>query len=522
MLFAAPQLKIPAGTPIQLDGVVQADEWADAFEIRSGKHFVRLKRQGRWLAVAFGAEARYSGEVLRLHVNDEAGAWQSVVLLTGGQPTLPPALWARGHPQVIQRMLRDSRAPLLAPRGVLARMNVANKDSWSAEYLVRLGVLGIGRGDRRAFRCRLVVAPRGQAGEPSIIFPEGTRDGAANTDFAALNSPDGWGAQESWPPVSEQDSVFFDDHALLWRLAVEHDRFNVKGAEGQLVIATTVRPRSEARIEKLRLQIEAGMRRNPTLPAWSHFLGRLLHEANRYDEASRLIDSIPEALRRLDAFALLAAEHYLDTGDWKEARLIAAAYPNATGMRELAVAANKVRLMTQAEAEVDKAAAGRGEELPIVRITTRKGVIEVELYEDEAPHAVTNFVDLASRKYYDGMRFSPVIGSAIARSGDPRARAGGGDGPDGPPWKVKRDRSPRQPLTGRLVALAADEAVNHGSQFGILLAPVVEGPDSVVVFGRVTKGMDVLLKLEDGDALIKIEVVRRRNHSYDALASRVK
>jgi cyclophilin family peptidyl-prolyl cis-trans isomerase len=191
-------------------------------------------------------------------------------------------------------------------------------------------------------------------------------------------------------------------------------------------------------------------------------------------------------------------------------------------MRELAVAANTVRVMTESEQDLEKRSVDRGEEPPIVRFTTRKGAFEAELFEDSAPHAATNFIDLADKHYFDGMLFSPVIGSAIARSGDPRSRGGSRDGPDGPPWKLRRDRSPRQPLLGRLVALATEDGVTHGSQFGILLAPVVADRDSVVVFGQVVKGMDVLQRLEDGDAITKVEVVRRRNHSYDALASRVK
>jgi len=522
ILFAAPQLDVPAGSPVTLDGNVQEEEWADATTIRQNKQFVRVKRDGRWLNVAFGGEGRYGSEVLRILVSDEAGAWQTVLLLSGGQPTLPPALWARSHPSVIKRMLRDARAPLKAPRGVQVRMNVSGMESWSAEYRIRLGVLGIGRGERRTFRCRLVLEPRGAPGGPTIVYPPNSPDSGSVRDHAVLVSSEQWGVGETWKPLSEADSAVFDDHQLLWRLAVENDRFKMKGAEGQIVIGSAVRPLSRSKVAHLRRQIETGMKRNPTLPAWTHFLGRLLHEANFYDEATKLIDSIPPGLRRMDAFAVLAAEHFLDLEEWEVTQEISAAYPNAPGMRELAVAANTVRTMVEADAELEKRAQAGGEDLPLVRFTTRSGVIEIELFEDSAPHTVSNFVDLATRRYFDGMRFSPVIGSSIVRSGDPRTRAGGANGPDGPPWKLRRDRTQRQPLSGRLVAITAEDGVTHGSQFGVLLAPVIEDRDSVVVFGRVTKGMNILRRLEDGDELTKVEVVRRRNHSYDALASRVK
>jgi peptidyl-prolyl cis-trans isomerase B (cyclophilin B) len=524
LIFAAPKLEIPTGSEIQLDGVVQPEEWADARELKSETHFVKLKRNGRWLALAFGGEGRYARELVRLQVTDEAGAWQNVLLTTGGQPTEPPGLWARDFPPGVRRALTDSRIPLQAPRGVRARMRIESKDSWSAEYMVRLGVLGIGRGDERAFRVRLVFAERGLRGKRHVVFPEGSQDEAPIAEHAALVSPDGWGAKEAWAPISTDASYEFNDHLLLWRMSMEHQQFNIRGDDGLLVIASAVRSRSLRKISALRRELEAGMKRNPTLPAWRYFLGRLLHEANLYEEARKLIEETPEAILALDAMANLAAEHYVDTEEWEKALAVCRAYPRGPAIREAYVAANTVRMMKNAEAELEKKrAAGSREDNPIIRFHTKRGVIEAELFEDDAPHTVLNFIDLAlKQKYFDGQRFVPVIGGMIARLGNPRTRAGGEGGPDGPQWKLRPDTSPRQPLAGRLVTLPLDDGVNHGSQFGIVLAPMLRERERVTVFGRIVKGMDVVLRLEEDDLVEKVEVVRKRNHGYDALSSRVK
>ena len=89
-------------------------------------------------------------------------------------------------------------------------------------------------------------------------------------------------------------------------------------------------------------------------------------------------------------------------------------------------------------------------------------------------------------------------------------------------WRLRPEPPVRQPLAGRLIAVPVQGGVYHGSQFGITLAPVIGARQPMLVFGRVVKGMDVLLRLEQDDVAKKIEVVSRRNHRYDALASRVK
>jgi cyclophilin family peptidyl-prolyl cis-trans isomerase len=339
---------------------------------------------------------------------------------------------------------------------------------------------------------------------------------------AVLHSPDDWGKQESWPPISPEVSREFDDHAVLWRLHVEHNQEAARQTAEQLVIRTAVHPRSMLKINSLRRELEAGQKRNPTLSAWRYFLARLLHEANLYDESIPMIAAIPKSLRGLDSYVHLIAESALDQSDPKAVRALYEANPKSTSRSEMIQSAAVLEGMLESEAAATKIT---GDELPnpVARITTQKGVIEIELFEDDAPHTVHNFVSLVLRqKYYDGLRFRPVIAGTTARLGDPRTRAGAHDGPNGPLWRVKGDKVKRPPLAGRLLAVPVPGGVTHGSQFGFALAPVVLAPDKFVVFGRIVKGMDVLLQLEEDDLVQKIEIISKRNHSYDPVASRVK
>ena len=524
LLLAAPQLEIAAGTPIRLDGEVAADEWSDAWTHEADGRFIKLKRNGGWLAVAFGAKGPYKGEYVRIELSDAEGGWQSVMALTGGLPAAAPANWMRGFPSSVQRALTTPKSPLRNPRAARARMRVDGKESWSAEYLVRLEMLGIGRGDERQFRLRCILGRRGYRVDPDLVFPPGTKDGSPPATHAWLSSPDGWGRDEKWEPVSTQASLEFDDNELLWRLSMEHRQFRQSDNAYQLVISEAVRPRSMRKINALRAQLDRARERNPTLPALRYFTARLLHEGNMYDEAAKLIEGIPESHRSLDAYVNLLVEHYVDVEKWEEALAVCRANPDAIGIEEAYRSANAVRVMRQTEAELEKKRKlDAKEDLPLVRIHTDKGVIEIELFEDDAVFAVSNFVDLVIReKYYDGMRFDPVSGSGIARLGNPRTQTSGAEGPDGPLWRLRPEPPVRQPLAGRLIAVPVQGGVYHGSQFGITLAPVLGARQPMLVFGRVVKGMDVLLRLEQDDVVKKIEVVSRRNHRYDALASRVK
>ena len=121
-------------------------------------------------------------------------------------------------------------------------------------------------------------------------------------------------------------------------------------------------------------------------------------------------------------------------------------------------------------------------------IETTKGTITLELYPDEAPKTVQNFITLAKKGFYDGIIVHRVIPGFMIQTGDPT-----GTGRGGPGYTFADEFSPRLTHDGPGVLSMANSGPNtNGSQFFITLAPTpwLDGRHSV--FGRVTKGQEVV------------------------------
>lgn len=523
-LFAAPEIRIPPGPPIVLDGRIDAKEWAEAFSASrdvagGGSVRLMLMRTGPWLAIAVDCDRPYRGEILRCYVTDAYASWCSALTFGIGQPALPPLLHRRAPPDVIakQALVPES------PRACLARVDVTGASGWRAEYLVRLTALGIGRGDRRVFQGLFAVGMPGEAESAMLRLPDHSGTMLDLASYARLVSDDAWGAGETWAPATPEQSREFDDGELLWALYLEHDRISLREPVERLVIANAVRPRSLLKITALRDEIAAARDRNPTLPCWSYFLGRLLHEANLFAEAKAILDGVPPSLRALDPFVNLLEEHLIDTEQWQKALDVCAANPHVRGHAETVRTALNGRRAAAEEAAARADDAAKEARNPTVRISTTKGDVTCELFEDDAPSAVTNFMDLLLRhRYYDGLAFSEVLGGLMARTGDPRTRRDSNVTLDGPEWRLKPDAKKRGLLRGTLATVPVEGNAFHGSQFLITVAPLLRDADKVIVFGRVTEGQEVVDSIEEGDRVNSITVLTRRNHAYDALMHRLR
>lgn len=141
-------------------------------------------------------------------------------------------------------------------------------------------------------------------------------------------------------------------------------------------------------------------------------------------------------------------------------------------------------------------------------LETSAGDIEVELYTDEMPITASNFIKLARSGFYDGLHFHRVIRSFMLQFGCPYSRdpedprAGTGDGPDG---CIADEHPPGARLSNDAgtLSMANTGARNSGScQFFIntvdnpYLDWFTPGESKHPVFGRVTRGMDVVQAIE--------------------------
>jgi cyclophilin family peptidyl-prolyl cis-trans isomerase len=154
-------------------------------------------------------------------------------------------------------------------------------------------------------------------------------------------------------------------------------------------------------------------------------------------------------------------------------------------------------------------------DLPQVKLDTSRGEIVIELFEDDAPNVVANFITLVESGFYDGTKFHRVISGFMAQGGDPLSKDAdpANDGTGGPGYRIKTQESKRWHFRG-VVSMANSGPNTEGSQFFITTAhtPHLNGKHSV--FGRVIKGRDVADKLAVGDVLKKATVLRKRKHEY--------
>jgi cyclophilin family peptidyl-prolyl cis-trans isomerase len=118
---------------------------------------------------------------------------------------------------------------------------------------------------------------------------------------------------------------------------------------------------------------------------------------------------------------------------------------------------------------------------------TTHGEIELELFAEDAPKTVENFVRLSREGFYDGLAFHRVIPDFMIQGGCPR-----GDGTGGPGYEFEDEPNDRRVVRGAL-AMANRGPNTNGSQFFIVTAeacPWLDGKHTV--FGQVTAGMDVV------------------------------
>lgn len=182
----------------------------------------------------------------------------------------------------------------------------------------------------------------------------------------------------------------------------------------------------------------------------------------------------------------------------------------------------------------------------LVKMETAKGVIELELYSRVAPKTVLSFLSLAQKGFYDGTKFHRVVDGFVVQGGDPLSREWdpgkgaevkdksnigmGTVGTGGPGYQFEDEINPKSigvpdeiikqyeaagykynyalsslPNVAGAISMANAGPNTNGSQFFIITTenqPGLNGKHTV--FGKVVKGMDVVLKIKQGDVITKV------------------
>lgn len=165
----------------------------------------------------------------------------------------------------------------------------------------------------------------------------------------------------------------------------------------------------------------------------------------------------------------------------------------------------------------------------MVVIETARGNIKLELFPKEAPKTAANFVDLINQGFYNGLKFHRVVPGFVIQGGDPK-----GDGTGGPgyvfedeinPWSLgladdviksyeaqgyryRRDLTSHKMIVGALAMANAGPNIN-GSQFFIITEqdqPSLDGKHTV--FGQVIDGIDIVRKIQQGDIMKKVTIMK--------------
>lgn len=163
--------------------------------------------------------------------------------------------------------------------------------------------------------------------------------------------------------------------------------------------------------------------------------------------------------------------------------------------------------------------------LPIVQIETTRGIIEVELYEDQAPHAVNQFITLVESGFYQNQPLFFVKSGQVALTGCPQ-----GDGRGNAGYYIPDERkveNARKHVIGSL-SLVHNEATGlASSQFAFSYQCSPDRDGEFTVFGRVISGLDVLFSIPHFNSLVRAtrqperiistRVTRKRAQPYQVL-----
>jgi cyclophilin family peptidyl-prolyl cis-trans isomerase len=228
-------------------------------------------------------------------------------------------------------------------------------------------------------------------------------------------------------------------------------------------------------------------------PAAVKALGDARIAAGRFAEALELYRSIPQAALQRDP--LLQGEVTSVLSNLSE-------YPSKW----------------EQEQQVRAQEAGDPNPLPRVELWTNRGRIVLELYENQAPNTVANFITLVEDGFYNRTKFHRVIGNFMAQVGDPRSRVEESERgqEDGPGYTIvdectREDRRLHFPGT---LSMANKGPNTGGSQFFITVTatPWLDGKHTA--FGRVIEGLDVARRIKQDDVLEIARVLRKRDHEY--------
>jgi peptidyl-prolyl cis-trans isomerase B (cyclophilin B) len=143
--------------------------------------------------------------------------------------------------------------------------------------------------------------------------------------------------------------------------------------------------------------------------------------------------------------------------------------------------------------------------MKIAEIHTKKGVMKIQFFEEDAPKTVKNFIDLAEHNFYDGLTFHRVIPDFVVQGGCPH-----GTGTGGPGYTIKCELTGENQYHDKgVLSMAHAGKDTGGSQFFICHSRqnTQHLDRRHTVFGKVTENVDIVDQIRQGDVIEKITII---------------
>ena len=151
---------------------------------------------------------------------------------------------------------------------------------------------------------------------------------------------------------------------------------------------------------------------------------------------------------------------------------------------------------------------------PVVEMSiANRGKVALELYPAKAPKTVAHFRNLVKKKFYNGILIHRVEPNFVVQAGDPQTKTRGINDPaigsGGSGKNIPFEENDLKHLPGTVaMALSAPHSATGDSQWFINLKRNAFLDVDYCVFGKVTRGMDVVRKIQRGDKIVSVVEVK--------------
>jgi len=508
-----PTLQVPAATTTPVfDGTLKDSAW------KKGAHFRILRdkdvygeayllRSGRQLLIGYRSPFKPLALGIRLHFTDpQTNRMVAVIVAPMEMPHAPLSAWLHRR--------RDEPVRLDASSAGL-RFDFSPDEGFSFTLRLPLDLIEIGR-PKKAFGFDLELWDT-KARRPMAFYPFAAQGGGGN-DKAILEPVGEWGADvpaDTTPPARNSAVLLLEE---LAKPAPEG-----KGDAIAALMGHRDGKRFDAPLAKIEARLREQVAAYPNYVSLRANLMRALIGRNQPAQALEVLNSMRAdfaSLARDERQALGELQLMRDNGRYADAlawlikhepllRNTAAFAREKTQLTALSEAWTVEQQYRQEEAQRD--------DLPRVRIETSQGAFVLELFEDDAPNTVANYLELVGRGFYNGTRFHWSVATASLFGGDPNSRDDDefNDGFGGPGYLIEPEQSKRSnfPFTVAMVPQRRTEWT-MGSNFCINISPASDRDGRTIVFGRVIEGVEVVRKLGYYDTLKTATVLRKRDHAY--------